>query len=147
MRRAFKVTWTKNMSFNIVSLQFIIQWRQPVIYRIKSIINLEYNNWTDEETEKCFMRVRVWISLTFVRPPHCCACQKPRPEIPTSYVDVFLCSMNWNDNAGIVDHIHVHVVSIHTSCKGSCGHPMYVYLSYVIYKMCNCILVLKLIMK
>ena len=41
-----------------MNLQSIIQWRQPVIYRIKSIINLEYNNWTVEETEK-ILQIRI----------------------------------------------------------------------------------------
>jgi hypothetical protein len=41
-----------------VSLQSIIQWRQPVIYRLKSIINLEYNNSTVEEIEK-ILQIRI----------------------------------------------------------------------------------------
>ena len=41
--------------------------------------------------EDYILRGSVWIPLTNLTPPHCCACPKSGPRFPLAYVMVFFC--------------------------------------------------------
>jgi hypothetical protein len=68
-----------------------------------------------------YQEERVGISLTGLTLPHFCACPKPGPGFPTSYVVVFFvfsklrCPVivRFVDIRGIVDHNLIKIISLH----------------------------------